>query len=657
MPSPQDQAQQDAQDAALAQAISQMPTPIPLALLSSPGCTRDGSRFSVTTYLDMQWCRFYQGKPWKMLGYREQVRDIEGIANNIDIFTTQGFAYVHTGTPSAYQRYAVNLTDGTNTGTIVRTPSGYVANPLNIWQDDAIFQVSGGVVQIFAAATPALGNIADETVSQVYYGPVTSTSLLAPAVQNITAVTGAVAFPQTISGAGFLILNVNAPIPVGAGHLSVTTNGNLAAVNITVTGTDTSGNPLTVGPTALPNNTTLDLGSTFGTVSSVAISGSSGGLTIAVGYLAGSNNLTTTGGLCVIGPYLFLYGASGVINWSVPGVPLNFNDVGSGNSRPVADKIVRGMPIRGQAAPAGIFWSLSSVIIGQFVGGITFWNFNTVSVNSSIMSQNAVVENNGIYYWASTSGFQMFSGVVQDIPNQYNKQFFLKNMNYTQRQKCFAYKVPRWNEIWWCFPFGPNATQCNHAVIYKYDTGEWYDTPLPNGGRSAGHYDVTYNFPLLAGVDTNADTGGTSIWQHELGYDEVSGQNSTSKAINSFFQTQEFSNLPRAAGQPGDPRSTSYSTLEPDFNQTGNMYMEVFSRENANAPVQTPMDETGTPDPDYPYLIYSEANAPDPNNELVDFKWNGRLTSFKFTSNVLGGNYEGGVPLMWSKPDQGRRTG
>ena len=198
MPSPQDQAQQDAQDAALAQAISQMPTPIPLALLSSPGCTRDGSRFSVTTYIDMQWCRFYQGKPWKMLGYREQVRDIQGVANNIDIFEAAGFAYVHTGTPSAYQRYAINLVDGTNTGTIVRTPSGFVANPLNIWQDDAIFQVSGGVVQLFAVATPALANIADETVSQVYVGPVTATTPLIPAVQIITAVSGAVAFLQTI---------------------------------------------------------------------------------------------------------------------------------------------------------------------------------------------------------------------------------------------------------------------------------------------------------------------------------------------------------------------------------------------------------------------------------------------------------------------------
>ena len=101
------------------------------------------------------------------------------------------------------------------------------------------------------------------------------------------------------------------------------------------------------------------------------------------------------------------------------------------------------------------------------------------------MSSQCVIEYDGIYYWCGVDRFLMFNGVVREVPNSLNLNWFYDNLNFNQRQKVFAVKVPRWGEIWWCYPRG-NATECTHAVIYNVRENTWYDCELPNDGRSAG---------------------------------------------------------------------------------------------------------------------------------------------------------------------------
>jgi hypothetical protein len=635
------------QTAALLDTVAQSQEYLPQLALSQPGVERDGTSFSKKTWSELVWARFYKDKPKKMGGYREMVRDMQGVARHLNIFSNDGFSYVHAGSTAAFERYAIYLPDGTNTGLIDRTPSGYAASAINLWQSDNIWDSDAGTTQIFAAPIPTLGDITSETDAQVYTGDVLGTAILTPAVNAVAASTDYVAFAQTIAGPGFLVLNVGAPIPVGAGNLTITTNGNLTALTTTVTGTTPAGAPLVVGPTALPNNATLNLGSVFGSVSTVAISGSSGANTISVGFAAGSTNIMTSGGLATVGPYLFLYGHDGVVRWSVPFHPTDFTGVGSGDSRPVSDKIVKALPLRGQSAPAVIMWSLSSLIVGNFVGGTTLWNFYTVTTSGSILSQNGVVEHNGIYYWATTNGFSMFSGTMQDIPNEYNAQYFLDNLNFAARQRVFAVKVPRWKEIWWCFPKG-NSTECNHAVVYNYDKKYWFDTPLPNGGRGAGFYDVTYRFPIMSGVANNSDTAGTSIWQHEVGVDEVSGPSATAVAVLSSFETHEFTLIqPQGVGQTAMTNQLSFALLEPDYDQVGDLRLDVTSRTSARA-LTTSSPSTS------PYTIPPAPSADEPDG--ITFQWTGRLTSFKVTSNEAAGDYFVGSPLLHLKPGIKRRT-
>lgn len=651
------QAQQarDQRKQAVQQQIAQLPQPAPMLLLSQPGITKDGTRFQRQTYIDGQWVRFWQDKPRKMLGYREHVRTLTNIVRTINLYSGNGYIFSHLGTISGIQRYAIEQSTGLFTAAIDRTPAGYVTNSKNLWQMDTIYLTSGGTSFIFAAATPTLFDLTATGAAQVYYGdPLASTQLVA-ASNPVNANPAAIANTQTTPAAGTLVL-ANGSVPAGAGDVTITTNGNLTALNYTIVGLDINGNPLTVGPSALPNNSTADTGSQFSAIGSVTISGATGTNTVSVGYLGGMQNITTSGGLVCVGPYLMLYGANGLIQWSVPGFPLDFVNPGSGAARPVPDKIVRGMPLRGTTAPAAIFWSLSACVIGNFVGSPTFWNFTTVSTSTSILSSSSVVEHNGIYYWASTTGFQRFAGVMEDLPNEFNQDFWLSNLNFSQRQKVFAVKVPRWNEIWWCGPIN-GSTECNFAVIYNYEKNYWYSTPLPNSGRAAGTYDDTYNFPLMSGIVKNTDTNGYSVWQHEFGLDEVSGALPLPKAIISFIETHEFSYVtPQGIGQTGAPYSMSFSILEPDFNQSGPLTLEIFSRQNpGEVNFVQPTDAVYKANGGYP--IPDPTTVTNQENNLVDVKWQGRLTSFVIQSNAAGGNYEFGSPLLWVKPGDHRRTG
>lgn len=501
---------------------------------SKPGIQRDGTALEGDGYIDGKWCRWYRNLPRKMLGYREQLRNVTGIQRQIYIDSRNGYSTVHVGSQTLLQRYQIEINTGNVTGVVSRTPAGLVTSANNNWQFDAIYNTGTTTGTLLAHYAPNINDIASTIQNTLYYGPITSTAAL------------------------------------------------------------------------------------------VAIAGSD-----------------VSGGVVVLHPYTFRYGNDGFLGWSVPGVPTDIVGAGSGTARVTSQKIVRGLPLRAGPgnAPAGLFWSLNSLIRATFIGGAPIFSFDELTTSASILSSNGVIENNGIYYWATVSGFSMFNGVVRDLPNNKNLDWFLKNLNWRQRQKVFATKIPRWGEIWWCFPYGTN-TECTHAVIFNYREGTWYDTELPNGGRSAGQYEQVYSYPIMSGVESH--TTGYSMWQQELGLDEVAGAPIATSAIDSYFRTNEMSLVvPGQDGGSGKDLNISYSELEPDFEQAGDMTVTLYGRPNARAVAVA----------NGPHDILAD---PAPNQQLVKFKKTSRLNSFLFRSNIQGGNYTMGVPLIHIKPSDGR---
>lgn len=345
-----------------------------------------------------------------------------------------------------------------------------------------------------------------------------------------------------------------------------------------------------------------------------------------------------SGGVVALHPYTFFYGNDGYVGWSVAGDPTDLTGTGSGSANVASQKIVQGMPLRGGPgnSPSGLFWSADALIRASFVGGDAVFQFDTISSESSILGANTVIEYDGIFYWLGADRFLMFNGVVREIPNNLNINYFFDNVNYQYRQKCFAVKIPRYGEIWWCYPRG-SATECTHAIVYNVREQTWYDTELPNGGRSAGLFTSVYRKPLMTGVVNSGS--GYKLWVHEQGIDEVDGL--SVQPIQSYFETADMS-MP-VANQTN--KAIQVLILEPDFVQSGDMTVQVRGRANARSPEVDGEVKTIVQTPSIP------------QQQIIYFKDQRRELRFRFESNTIGGDYQMGQCLLHVQPGDGTVIG
>ncbi len=352
---------------------------------------------------------------------------------------------------------------------------------------------------------------------------------------------------------------------------------------------------------------------------------------------AGSN---CTGGVVALHPYTFIYGTNGYVAWSVAGDPTDFSGMGSGSANVAAQKIVKAMPLRGGPgnSPSGLFWSLDALVRGSFVGGAEVFQFDTISTESSILSPNGVIEYDGVFFWPGVDRFLMFNGVVREVPNAMNLNWFFDGLNETQAQKVFAVKVPRYGEIWWCYPRG-EATECSHAIIYNVRENSWYDCELPNGGRSAGATPSVFRKPLMTGVQLL--NSGYKLWVHETGVDEVDG--TSVQPIYSFFETAEISLPISSEGKIN--KQLQVLGVEPDFVQSGEMVVSVHGRFNARSP-----------EVEGPFMPFPET-ATGRNDQVIYLDTQRRQLRFRFASNVIGGDYQMGLVLAHVQPGDGTMIG
>ena len=225
-----------------------------------------------------------------------------------------------------------------------------------------------------------------------------------------------------------------------------------------------------------------------------------------------NNFIEVSGGVVALHPYVFVYGNAGLIKNCSAGDPTDWNSADANEVNVAAGKIIKGLPVRGGSnSPSGLFWSLDSLIRVSYIGGVgtppQYWRYDIISSQSSIMSSQCVIEYDGIYYWIGTDRFLMYNGVVQEIPNNMNQNYFFDNLNYDQRQKVWATKVPRFGEVWWFYPRG-DSTECNDAIIYNIREKTWYDAGTATGSqRSAGYFSQVFRFPVISSNVIN-ETGG-----------------------------------------------------------------------------------------------------------------------------------------------------
>ena len=327
------------------------------------------------------------------------------------------------------------------------------------------------------------------------------------------------------------------------------------------------------------------------------------------------------GGILCTPPYLWGFDANGFVQWCAPNLPeylgVSLGTSGAGNARISANKIVAGAS--GPISPSAFFWSLNEVFSATFVGAPAIWDFVRLTRSSSILSTDVVVEYDNLFFWAGLDRFYMYNGIVLELPNNQNQDYFFNNMNWAFASKAYGFKIPRYGEIWFCAPLF-NNTECSHAIIYNIRDNTWYDTELPNGGRGTGKFDGGFRYPVMGGVV--ATPTGYPLWIHENGVDQI--VNGLPTAIRAYFETPIF-----GGGKNSQPTNDGLTVeqFELDAIQSGDLTVSVIGSANQRAPVQTGQ----------PALIREVPQVS--QDQIPGLRDERRQLRFHVESNTLGGSY------------------
>lgn len=521
-----------------------MPNYITSNLRSKTGIQRDGTVYDSDSYVDGQHCRFYNGMPRKMGGYKALNFGQPEVVRNMFSVPVQGAIDVYLGRPSSIGYINVTF-EGEASNRIDRTPVGFPADPNNQWCFD---------VFVNSATDPSTSYI----VAQV-----------APNVLDITSTTEGPIFYGDITNDNALVQIVD------------TNNGNLP--------------------------------------------------------------ILCSGGIVYADPILVAYGNNGEIQWcernkidkwSVTTTTPPDPPVTEPNLLSIANtKIIKGYRNRGAGNGSILFWTATSLVSATYAltAGEATFSSQTLADDITVLSPNCIVQYNQQFFWIGIDQFYVFNGITQRMPNDMNSDWFFDSLNYKYRSKIFAVVVPRFGEIHWHFPRripgveeADQPTECTDVIILNIVEKKWYNTVL---GRTAGIPSTTFPHPILADSEPFNDGGVMKypIWQHEKGLDKVIGQ--YTYPIESYFQSA-YVDLFTNAGNKNV--LTRVRRIEPDFVMTGDMQVEVITRAF----------------PRSPDVVTGPFTFDDSTVKIDDINCQGRLVSCRFTSNTLGGYYQGGHILL-----------
>jgi hypothetical protein len=374
--------------------------------------------------------------------------------------------------------YYIIATDGTSTFTLSATSGGTAITTTAGTTTGLVF-----TVQQFTGVTSG-------TTYYITATNGTSTFTLSASVGGSALVTAT----NSVSGLVF-------SVPKDTGLVSGTTYY-IIATNYTTTFTLSA----TSGGSAITTivNSTTGLVFTLGSYTKVVISNAA--TTTGNSTLTFNNGVSVSGGVVSLHPYVFVYGNNGLIKNCAAGNAQDWVSADANEVNVATGKIVQGLPVRGGSnAPSGLFWSLDSLVRVSYIGGTgtppQYWRYDIISSQSSILSSQSAIEYDGVYYWCGVDRFLLYNGTVKEIPNSFNQNYFFDNLNYSQRQKVWVTKVPRFGEIWWFYPRG-DATECTDAIIYNVRENVWYDAGEALGARrSAGYFSQVLAHPVMAGWD------------------------------------------------------------------------------------------------------------------------------------------------------------
>ena len=287
----------------------------------------------------------------------------------------------------------------------------------------------------------------------------------------------------------------------------------------------------------------------------------------------------------------------------------------------------------------------------QFVGPPFTFSIRQVGSNCGCIGQHAAVFVNGAVFWMGDSGnFFVFDGTVKTLPCSVEDFVFTTQgdnlgINFVQGDTVFAGHNSLYTEINW-FYSKANSTQIDRVVTFNYEEQSWstgtlarttYEDAVVFENPTATKFDSTKTptVPTINGVST----GGSYVFAHEIGVNEVLNLTSTSTTsfvISSFIKSGDFDLDIEGDGE----YFIKIRRFIPDFKYLeGNAKVTLFFRAYpADTTTALGLTTVG------PFTISS-------TTDKIDTRARGRLAAIKIENDALNDNWRYGVFRLDIQPD------
>ncbi len=269
----------------------------------------------------------------------------------------------------------------------------------------------------------------------------------------------------------------------------------------------------------------------------------------------------------------------------------------------------------------------------RFVGAPLTFGQTRIGTNIQLLGPNAVVSTGAETAWMANGRFQMYDGVVRDLPCDIRSYVF-SILNNAQNEKIVAGVNRTFAEIIWLMPVNGSAEN-NFYVVMNYEDWSnpiWYYGHFNDVGRTTWIDAWFETTPLAASTDGY-------IYSHEFGAtDNSSG---TPAKLDSWLKSSVFE-----LGTGGDFMLVSRIIPDVSFGGSSTASPRVnFTFEKRDYPGSAFATGPDAPVTQTVSLPIEEYTA------KVDKRFRARSVQIGIESDVVGTAWELGVPRLYMAPD------
>ena len=172
-----------------------------------------------------------------------------------------------------------------------------------------------------------------------------------------------------------------------------------------------------------------------------------------------------------------------------------------------------------------LVWTDGALYSMQYLGPPYVYSFNPISVDTTIVSQNAMATAAGVTYWMGDDKFYAYSGRVDTLPCAL-RQYVFDDINNDQLGLVFCGTNEKYNEVWWFYP-STDSVFNDRYVIYNYLEKLWYYGTIERSAWLDSHI-----------VGNPFGAAGQLTVQHEVGTDD--GTVNPIAPIDAYIESADF---------------------------------------------------------------------------------------------------------------------